>query len=57
LTRTLQSEAARSLPWLRTDVALRVLADRTARSAPFGFDLWRTISLIRWVERFNVAVA
>jgi asparagine synthase (glutamine-hydrolysing) len=55
--RTFSSEAARSLPWLKADVALQTLEQRTARSAPFGFDLWRTISVIRWIERFNVAIA
>jgi asparagine synthase (glutamine-hydrolysing) len=55
--RTLSSDAARSLPWLKPDVALQALEQRTARSAPFGFDLWRTISVIRWIERFNVATA
>jgi asparagine synthase (glutamine-hydrolysing) len=55
--RTFTSEAARSLPWLKADVALQTLEQRTARSAPFGFDLWRTISVIRWIERFNVAIA
>jgi len=55
--RTFSSEAARSLPWLKADVALQALEQRTARSAAFGFDLWRTISVIRWIERFNVAIA
>jgi hypothetical protein len=45
------------LPWLKRDVALQALEQRTARSAPFGFDLWRTISVIRWIERFNAATA
>jgi asparagine synthase (glutamine-hydrolysing) len=55
--RTLSSDAARSLPWLKADLALDALERRTSRSAPFGFDLWRTISVIRWIERFNVAIA
>ena len=55
--RTFSSDAARSLPWLKPDLALQALEQRTARSAPFGFDLWRTISVIRWIERFNVATA
>jgi hypothetical protein len=28
-----------------------------AQSAAFGFDLWRTVNVVRWIERFDVAVA
>jgi asparagine synthase (glutamine-hydrolysing) len=54
--RTLSSDAARSLPWLKPDIARAVLERRTAQSAPFGFDLWRTVNVVRWVERFGVVV-
>jgi asparagine synthase (glutamine-hydrolysing) len=55
--RTLSSEAARSLPWLKADVALQALERRTSRSQPFGFDFWRTVNVVRWIERFDVARA
>jgi len=55
--RTLTSDAARALPWLRPDVALQALEQRTSQSAAFGFDLWRTVNVVRWVERFGVATA
>ena len=55
--RVLGSEAARSLPWLRTSEALAALDRRVARSHAFGFDLWRTVNLIRWIEVFDVAYA
>lgn len=54
--RTLSSDVARSLPWLRPHVALQALERRTAQSAAFGFDLWRTVNVVRWIEQFNVAV-
>ncbi len=55
--RVLSSETARSLPWLRATEALEALEDRVARSEAFGFDLWRTVNLIRWIEVFNVSYA
>jgi asparagine synthase (glutamine-hydrolysing) len=55
--RVLGSETARSLPWLRATEALKTLDHRVARSEAFGFDLWRTVNLIRWIEVFNVAYA
>jgi asparagine synthase (glutamine-hydrolysing) len=56
-TRVLSSETARSLPWLRAADALNALDRRVARAQAFGFDLWRTINLIRWIEVFGVAYA
>jgi asparagine synthase (glutamine-hydrolysing) len=53
--RVLGSDTARALPWLDQAAALEALDRRVARSDPFGFDLWRTVNLIRWVDRFNVA--
>jgi asparagine synthase (glutamine-hydrolysing) len=53
--RVLGSETARALPWLRPAVALQTLERRIARADPFGFDLWRTVNVIRWVEQFDVA--
>ena len=53
--RVLGSDAARALPWLKSAVALDTLDGRIARSAAFGFDLWRTINVIRWIEQFNVS--
>jgi asparagine synthase (glutamine-hydrolysing) len=55
--RVLGSETARSLPWLRADVALGALEHRVARSEAFGFDLWRTVNLVRWIEVFSVSYA
>jgi len=55
--RVLGSETARSLPWLRAAEALKALERRVARSEAFGFDLWRTVNLIRWIEVFDVAYA
>ena len=55
--RVLGSETARSLPWLRAGEALKALERRVARSQPFGFDLWRTVNLIRWIEVFDVSYA
>jgi len=55
--RVLGSETARSLPWLRAADALKALERRIARSQAFGFDLWRTVNLIRWIEVFDVASA
>jgi asparagine synthase (glutamine-hydrolysing) len=54
--RTLTSDAARALPWLNAQAALQALDRRMAQSAAFGFDLWRTVNVVRWIERFNVAV-
>jgi asparagine synthase (glutamine-hydrolysing) len=53
----LGSETARSLPWLRAAEALAALERRVARSQAFGFDLWRTVNLIRWIEVFDVSYA
>jgi hypothetical protein len=36
-------------------VALDALDRRIARSDAFGFDLWRTVNVIRWAEQFNVS--
>jgi asparagine synthase (glutamine-hydrolysing) len=55
--RVLQSDTARSLPWLRVAEARNALERRVARSEAFGFDLWRTVNLIRWIEVFNVSYA
>jgi asparagine synthase (glutamine-hydrolysing) len=55
--RVLGSDTARSLPWLRAAEALSALDRRVARSQAFGFDLWRTVNLIRWIEVFNVSYA
>src|SRR5579883_476984 len=55
--RVLGSETARSLPWLRAAEALEALERRVARSQAFGFDLWRTVNLIRWIEVFDVSYA
>jgi len=55
--RTLSSEVARTLPWLKADVALQVLERRTSQSLPFGFDFWRTVNVVRWIERFDLAAA
>jgi asparagine synthase (glutamine-hydrolysing) len=51
----LASDTARQIPWLNPTEALNVLDRRIARSEPFGFDLWRTVNFIRWVERFEVS--
>jgi asparagine synthase (glutamine-hydrolysing) len=55
--RTLTSDTARALPWLRADVALEAFERRTAQRAGFGFDLWRTVNVIRWIERFDAKLA
>jgi asparagine synthase (glutamine-hydrolysing) len=55
--RTLTSETARALPWLRADAALAAFERRTAQQAGFGFDLWRTVNVIRWIERFDAKLA
>ena len=55
--RTLTSETARALPWLRADAALAAFERRTAQRAGFGFDLWRTVNVIRWIERFDAKFA
>ena len=55
--RVLRSETARSLPWLRATEALDALDRRVARSEAFGFDLWRTVNLVRWIEVFDVSYA
>jgi asparagine synthase (glutamine-hydrolysing) len=55
--RTLTSDVARALPWLNAQAALQALDRRMARSAAFGFDLWRTVNVVRWIERFDVAAA
>jgi asparagine synthase (glutamine-hydrolysing) len=54
---TLESDVARALPWLKPEAALEALDRRMAQSAAFGFDLWRTVNVVRWIERFNVAIA
>jgi asparagine synthase (glutamine-hydrolysing) len=55
--RTLTSDVARALPWLNAQAALQALDRRMAKSTAFGFDLWRTVNVVRWIERFDVAVA
>jgi asparagine synthase (glutamine-hydrolysing) len=55
--RTLTSDAARALPWLRADAALAAFERRAAQRAGFGFDLWRTVNVIRWIERFDANFA
>jgi asparagine synthase (glutamine-hydrolysing) len=52
--RVLASDTARALPWLKPGAALAALDRRVSRSDPFGFDLWRTVNVIRWVDRFNI---
>jgi asparagine synthase (glutamine-hydrolysing) len=53
--RVLGSDTARALPWLKPAVALDTLDRRIIRSDAFGFDLWRTVNVIRWAEQFNVS--
>jgi asparagine synthase (glutamine-hydrolysing) len=53
---TLESDVARALPWLKPRAALEALDRRMARTTAFGFDLWRTVNVVRWIERFNVAI-
>jgi asparagine synthase (glutamine-hydrolysing) len=53
--RVLGSDTARALPWLKADVALAALDRRVARSDAFGFDLWRTVNVIRWIEMLGVS--
>jgi asparagine synthase (glutamine-hydrolysing) len=55
--RTLTCDVARALPWLDAEAALRALDRRIAQSAPFGFDLWRTVNVVRWIERFDAGFA
>jgi asparagine synthase (glutamine-hydrolysing) len=55
--RTLTSDVARALPWLNAQAAVQALDRRIARSAAFGFDLWRTVNLVRWIEQFDVGFA
>jgi asparagine synthase (glutamine-hydrolysing) len=55
--RTLTSDTARALPWLRADAALAAFERRTAQRAGFGFDLWRTVNVIRWIERLDAKFA
>jgi asparagine synthase (glutamine-hydrolysing) len=57
LTDTLTSERARAIPWFDPDRALTALRARMARGGGFGFDLWRTVNIIRWMEAFDVDVA
>jgi len=56
LSDTLTSERARAIPWLDPDRALTALRTRMARGGGFGFDLWRTVNIIRWMEAFDVNV-
>jgi asparagine synthase (glutamine-hydrolysing) len=53
--RVLGSDTARALPWLKADVALAALDRRIARADAFGFDLWRTVNVVRWIEMFGVS--
>jgi asparagine synthase (glutamine-hydrolysing) len=53
--RVLGSDTARALGWLKPAVALDTLDRRIGRSDAFGFDLWRTVNVIRWVEQFDVS--
>jgi asparagine synthase (glutamine-hydrolysing) len=53
----LRSDTARANPWLRADQALATLEIRAAGTDPFGFDLWRTVNLIRWIEVFEMQLA
>ncbi len=53
--RVLGSDTARALPWLKADVALAALDRRMARADAFGFDLWRTVNVVRWIEMFGVS--
>jgi len=53
--RVLGSDTARALPWLNAQVALDALDRRIAHADAFGFDLWRTVNVIRWIERFDVS--
>ena len=55
--KVLRSDAARANPWLDADRALSVLDTRAARGESFGFDLWRTVNLVRWIEVFDVDAA
>lgn len=49
----LNSDMARSQAWLHTDRALAALEGRSGKGAQFGFDLWRTVNFLRWVEVFD----
>jgi hypothetical protein len=51
----LGSDTARALPWLKADVALAALDRRISRADAFGFDLWRTVNVVRWIEMFGVS--
>ena len=53
--RVLGSDTARSLPWLKAGAALEALDHRISRFDAFGFDLWRTVNVIRWIEKFDVS--
>jgi asparagine synthase (glutamine-hydrolysing) len=53
--RVLGSDTARALPWLKADVALAALDRRISRADAFGFDLWRTVNVVRWIEMFGVS--
>ena len=53
--RVLGSDTARALPWLKADVALAALDRRVSRADAFGFDLWRTVNVVRWIEMFGVS--
>ncbi|OYX80807.1 MAG: hypothetical protein B7Y77_00055 [Bradyrhizobium sp. 35-63-5] len=52
----LNSDMARSQTWLHTDSALAALESRSDKGAQFGFDLWRTVNFLRWVEVFDAKV-
>lgn len=54
---TLSSDTARAIPWLNAVAALKELNERTSRSGAFGFDFWRTINVVRWIEQFDVEFA
>jgi asparagine synthase (glutamine-hydrolysing) len=55
--RILQSDRARAMPWLKADVALKMLRGRVASEAGLGADLWRLVNVMRWIEAFDVEFA
>jgi hypothetical protein len=45
------------MPWLKADVALKMLRGRVASEAGLGADLWRLVNVMRWIEAFDVEFA
>ncbi|MBI1202292.1 MAG: asparagine synthase (glutamine-hydrolyzing) [Rhodopseudomonas sp.] len=55
-SKVLRSDTARASSWLRPDDALAALEGRSGKGVQFGFDVWRTVNFLRWVEVFNAKV-